>query len=400
MCGAHTRLKAEGSEDPWYQTSRIDIINPKSISMGELYGEFNAMTQEWTDGLGSTMIRAQVREITDDRLYTMFDGPIDTLWIESLNTVLDDNRMLCLANGERIRLKNLGVGPSEMRMLFEVEDLSQASPATVSRLGVVFYTPSTLGWRPYVKSWIIRDLDAIMHEDQINSILERFENSLDQGIKWRKRWAEEPIVSADCQTARAVCNILTAQYIRSGLTKEDTGDNVQKLVDKMYGFAFVWAVGGSIHAANWEAFDEFQSDVLDGINFGRDGAYGSYVYTPGEYDAINAEDPFKGEDPGQKGVFRSFKEIVPSFEYIPGTSFFDLVVPTMDTVRFALLLKMNFERMSPAFFTGFTGTGKSVVMESCFSDWAKPKEESGESVLPILTAFSGQTAAKLVQMTI
>jgi len=400
MCGAHTRLKAEGSEDPWYQTSRIDIINPKSISMGELYGEFNAMTQEWTDGLGSTMIRAQVREITDDRLYTMFDGPIDTLWIESLNTVLDDNRMLCLANGERIRLKNLGVGPSEMRMLFEVEDLAQASPATVSRLGVVFYTPSTLGWRPYVKSWIIRDLDAIMHEDQINSILERFENSLDQGIKWRKRWAEEPIVSADCQTARAVCNILTAQYIRSGLTKEDTGDNVQKLVDKMYGFAFVWAVGGSIHAANWEAFDEFQSDVLDGINFGRDGAYGSYVYTPGEYDAINAEDPFKGEDPGQKGVFRSFKEIVPSFEYIPGTSFFDLVVPTMDTVRFALLLKMNFERMSPAFFTGFTGTGKSVVMESCFSDWAKPKEEGGESVLPILTAFSGQTAAKLVQMTI
>ena len=192
MCGAHTRLREAGNEDPWYQKSRIDVINPKSISMGELYGEFNAMTQEWTDGLGSTMIRAQVREITDDRLYTMFDGPIDTLWIESLNTVLDDNRMLCLANGERIRLKNLGIGPSEMRMLFEVEDLAQASPATVSRLGVVFYTPSTLGWRPLMRSWMTRELSEIMHPEIMESLVERFEQSVDQGLKWRARCPRSP----------------------------------------------------------------------------------------------------------------------------------------------------------------------------------------------------------------
>jgi dynein heavy chain, axonemal len=400
MAGAHSRLRAEGSTDPWYQKSRIDVINPKSISMGELYGEFNPMTQEWTDGLGSTMIRQQVREITDDRLYTMFDGPIDTLWIESLNTVLDDNRMLCLANGERIRLKNLGVGPSEMRMLFECEDLEQASPATVSRLGVVYYTPSTLGWKPYVRSWMERDIAPVMHEDQMTALMQRFTTCLTAGIKWRKRWATEPIASADCQTARAICNLFTAQYIRAGLTKEDTGDAVQSLVDKMFGFAFVWSVGGSIHASDWDSFDEVQSDILDGINFGRDGAYGSFVYTPNEYAAKHDEDPFKGDDPGPKGAFRGFNSIVPDFDYVVGTSFFDLVVPTMDTVRYSLLLKLNFERMSPCFFTGFTGTGKSVIMEACINDWAKPKEEGGENVLPILTAFSGQTAAKLVQMTI
>ncbi len=60
--------------------------------------------------------------------------------------VLDDNCMLCLPNGERIKLN-----PVTMRMLFEVEDLAAASPATVSRCGMVYVTPDDMGWRPYVK---------------------------------------------------------------------------------------------------------------------------------------------------------------------------------------------------------------------------------------------------------
>lgn len=67
-------------------------------------------------------MREAVADETSDVKWTVFDGPIDALWIENMNTVLDDNMTLCLANGERIKLK------SEMKMLFEVMDLAVASP--------------------------------------------------------------------------------------------------------------------------------------------------------------------------------------------------------------------------------------------------------------------------------
>ncbi len=116
--------------------------------MGELYGEENKDTKEWTDGLASNFMRLYTQDESPDWKWTVFDGPVDSLWIENMNTVLDDSMTLCLANGERMKLKN------SMRMLFEVQDLAVASPATVSRCGMVYMTPSDLGWLPYVDTWL------------------------------------------------------------------------------------------------------------------------------------------------------------------------------------------------------------------------------------------------------
>ncbi|KAL3074123.1 hypothetical protein niasHT_033331 [Heterodera trifolii] len=109
------------------------VIDAKSISKDTLYGTLDPNTREWTDGLFTRIIRRIIDNVhgeLDKRQWIIFNGDVDPEWVENLNSVLDDYKLLTLPNGEQLSI------PPNVRIIFEVVDLKFAPMATVSRCGM------------------------------------------------------------------------------------------------------------------------------------------------------------------------------------------------------------------------------------------------------------------------
>lgn len=185
------------------QKLALHKCNPKAVDRQALLGSMDMDTRLWSDGILTSASRQAVREAEDTHTWIICDGDVDPEWVESLNSVLDDNRLLTMPNGERIQF-----GPN-INFIFETHNLSFASPATVSRMGMIFLSDETLDINPIIDSWILDRPQEI--QDNLKTLVYEY---LPRSILWVKNNCESVVESTKLGT---VLNGLS--HVKSAKTK-------------------------------------------------------------------------------------------------------------------------------------------------------------------------------------
>ena len=115
---------------------RVRRMNPKAMTMKELFGACDDLSHEWQEGLFTQEFRAFANMHDHAKKWILLDGPIDYTWVENLNSILDDNRKMSLPNGEHIKMTE------GTCILLETTNLNNVTPATVSRCGLIYLDKS------------------------------------------------------------------------------------------------------------------------------------------------------------------------------------------------------------------------------------------------------------------
>eukprot|EP00397_Hematodinium_sp_SG-2012_P000066 GEMP01000066.1.p1 GENE.GEMP01000066.1~~GEMP01000066.1.p1 ORF type:complete len:3524 (+),score=879.37 GEMP01000066.1:529-10572(+) len=380
--GAQTQLK--GHED--YQRVITHIINPKAITQAQLYGAFDLITHEWSDGIAAEEIRIAVKDgksgSMEDYHWIIFDGPVDALWIESMNTVLDDNKKLCLTSGEIISLT------PQIRMMFEVEDLTVASPATVSRCGMVYMEPTALGFAPLIDSYISSLPDALTeeHRARVHFLVITFAIPL---VTITRKQMKEIVATTDSGLLSGFFKLLDC-YLAPFVQTESY--NVPKpLLDAFLGtigplfmFCCVWGLGGTLDSRSRVKFSDILCTMLE-ENPEVVGTKRPSDPTLTLYDQCYSYD---GSDASQ---WKSWFDTKPPFEVKSNATYESIVVPSADSISLMHTVSTLLTKEKHTMLSGNTGTGKSILLQR----WLE--KETPDYFQAMFVNFSAQTHCNQLQ---
>ncbi|KAJ3181585.1 Dynein heavy chain 7, axonemal [Gaertneriomyces sp. JEL0708] len=358
------------------------ILNPKSITMGQLYGQFDPVTHEWSDGILAVGFRGFASAQTPERKWIIFDGPVDAIWIENMNTVLDDNKKLCLNSGEIIQLS------STMSLIFEVRDLAVASPATVSRCGMIYMEPSRLGWRNTMfVSWLNK---SALSEDQKGTVIAMTDWLVGPCLAFIRKECIEISETSDSNMVISLFNIFESLFDDFTSASDDKSSPLEdKCIQGMFLFALVWSVGASVDESGRMKFSEYLKSLCVGTNpkapLPHNLSFQANFPDGRVYDYI-----FENVNGGQ---WRTWLDTIPHDWSIPAKTKVDnIMVPTVDTARYEYLLELLVRHQKHVLFVGPTGTGKSMYVRD-----GLVHRLSADTYIPVFINFSAQTTANQTQ---
>uniref|UniRef100_A0A8R1U2J5 Dynein heavy chain, cytoplasmic n=1 Tax=Onchocerca volvulus TaxID=6282 RepID=A0A8R1U2J5_ONCVO len=385
------------------------VIDAKAMSKDALYGVLDPNTREWTDGLFTHIIRKiidNVRGETSKRQWIIFDGDVDPEWVENLNSVLDDNKLLTLPNGER-----LGI-PSNVRIIFEVADLKYATLATVSRCGMVWFSEEIITCEMLFDNFLKRlknvrldieqsvDLLSLNVESEEGAITSEAERVINLQQKCAHYLAQH--MSADALVP------LTLKY---ALTELDhvMVPNQQRLISSFFSM-MNYTVRQLINYDNAHPDfpmpdDQIEAYILRGMlvnivwAFSGDSKWKSRQQLS---DFIrqsstlplppNTALPIIDYEVAFSGEWVQWISKVPQMEVeTHRVAAADLVIPTVDTVRHEMLLNTWLSEHKPLVLCGPPGSGKTMTLLSAL--------RSLQDMDVVNVNFSSSTTPELLMRT-
>ncbi|KAB0796033.1 hypothetical protein PPYR_10094 [Photinus pyralis] len=341
-------------------------MNPKAITAPQMFGRLDVATNDWTDGIFSTLWRRTLKVKKTDFTWLVLDGPVDAVWIENLNSVLDDNKTLTLANGDRI------VMAANSKIVFEPDNVDNASPATVSRMGMVFMSASVLPWMPILEAWLKtrQPGEAEVLKNFFNKVYDDLHNFLQVKLK-PKMAIREALYIRQC------CDMLQGLLTTVDDIPRTYSD---KHLERFFIFSVMWSLGAALELDDRSKLEQYAVKMpvkMDWPKCMTDESIFEYVVA-------------------DSGRWEHWRERVESFSYPEDQilEYTSILVPNVDNTRTAFLIETIAKQGKAVLLIGEQGTAKTVMIKG-FLNTFDPEYKVSKSF-----NFSSATTPNMVQRII
>ena len=342
-CCIHVLMKAMTDCGEPHREMRM---NPKAITAPQMFGRLDVATNDWTDGIFSTLWRRTHKAKKGEHIWLLLDGPVDTLWIENLNSVLDDNKTLTLANGDRIPMA------TDCKIVFEPHNIDNASPATVSRNGMVYMSSSGLDWDPILHSWLLKKTaDKKITQQESEILLSLFEGSFIDMYNYVSVMLDAKMELLQCNYIVQTCTILEGLL----LGKEEGVSLSRDHLEHLYIFALMWSIGAILELDDRSKMEEWLRENKPDLDL-----------PPCDTESGDTIFEFVPDD---KGKWQHWKTRVEEYVY-PTDSvppYNTILVPNVDNVRTDFLIHVIAKQAKPVLLIGEQGTAKTVIIQGYVS---------------------------------
>ncbi|KAG5316447.1 DYH8 protein, partial [Acromyrmex insinuator] len=314
-------------------------MNPKAITASQMFGKLDVATNDWTDGIFSTIWRRSMQAKKTENLWIVLDGPVDAVWIENLNSVLDDNKTLTLANGDRI------VMAANTKLVFEPDNVDNASPATISRMGMIFVSASVLKWNSILEGWLKK---CFNNEARVLRAL--FNRIYGDAHTFVQIKLHTKMMLLEAIYIRQCIDLLEGLNVGNS---DPTKVLSEQHIEKLFLFSLMWSLGAMLELDARFALQEYLVNHESNCNWPK------YSEDETIFEYLVSDD----------GKWIHWNKRVPEFEYPSDRilEYYTILVPNVDNTRTLYLIDTIAKQGKAVLLIGEAGTAKSVMIKSYMS---------------------------------